>query len=79
MRVPSPSCPLLLFPQHRIFQLSLRAQLDQPAAANQTIPVSHQVTIVGTTILFPLLPLPTWPLSLNPRHRTVPSFLRAQE
>lgn len=68
----------MLLPRHRIFQLLLSAQVDIKLAAIDTMPVNPQVTAVGMS-LFPVVPSPSCPALLNPRHRTVPSCFKAQE
>jgi hypothetical protein len=73
--VPSPSCPVVLSPQHHRLPSLLMAQVcaDPAPTTIQSVPG----TGVGT-LRCAVVPSPSWPLSLSPQHASDPSAWVAQ-
>src|SRR5204862_2445867 len=81
---PSPSWPYVFCPQHWMVPSRRSAQVCQPPAEMATAVVMPlTVTGVGLNVVGvpgtgSLVPLPSWPKSFSPQHRTVPSWRSPQ-
>jgi hypothetical protein len=72
-----PSCLLPLFPQHLTLPFESRAQLCWNPTLTWTAP-ARPTTTSGLVSVRLVPPMPTWPWSLAPQQRPVPSHQAAQ-
>jgi len=75
VKVPMPSWPTLLLPQHWRSPMPVMAQLSALPAA---IAVAASSGVGTGTSLAVVVPLPSSPLPLSPQHHTRPVFSSAQ-
>lgn len=80
---PSPSCPLSFQPQHRSVPSNSTTHVCAQPPATDTTGLSNATagTAAGSSSspIDCVFPRPSWPLSFEPQHRSVPSERTAQE